>query len=108
MNDNPLIQALLGNRQAGGINFGNLASNFELDNQRRVKVDPITGEKIKGKDRRKLKNLIANPSQILPGMAINMNIPTTPGGMGNQAALASLVNLAASNLGSLSNNKKGQ
>ena len=50
-------------------------SGFKLDKKGRVKEDPLTGEKIKPKDRRKFKRIKRNPFGLSPGMSLNMALP---------------------------------
>lgn len=73
--------------------FTNPKSGFELDKQNRVKVDPLTGMKIKGKDRRNVKNILRNPFQILPGMSLNMQVPDTLGSANLGSILANVKRL---------------
>lgn len=65
--------------------FKKPSSGFELDKDRRVKVNPLTGEKIAKKDRRAFKRIRRNPSFLTAGNAISADIPSIPnllGGMG--------------------------
>lgn len=55
--------------------FTKKREGLELDKDKKIKVDPITGEKIKKKDRISFKRFKRNPFGITPGSSLNMNIP---------------------------------
>ena len=82
---NFLQQILSGGTSLGTPNFTKRRSGFKLDSKNRIKVDPITGEKIKPKDRISFKKFRRNPMLITPGMSLNMNVPNLFGGTGNLA-----------------------
>jgi len=68
--------------------FTKKKSGLKLDKDKKIKVDPITGEKIKKKDRISFKRFKRNPFGITPGNSLNFNIPNIltganiPGGSG--------------------------
>lgn len=51
--------------------FSSMRSNFELDKDDKIKVDPITGQKIKKKDRRSWTRFLENPYGITAANALN-------------------------------------
>ena len=58
--------------------FRSIKSQFTLDKKGRIKLDPLTGEKIAKKDRRKFKNFKNNPLGRTSGSAINPFVPEIP------------------------------
>tara|TARA_R110000823_G_scaffold217636_3_gene346966 strand:+ start:2083 stop:2424 length:342 start_codon:yes stop_codon:yes gene_type:complete len=74
---NPFIQSILN----GGATIGQTPqftkknAGLKLDDKKRLKVDPMTGEPIKPKDRVKWKKIRRNPYGITPGNSLNMNVP---------------------------------
>ena len=55
--------------------FTKKKAGLDLDKDGEIKVDPITGEKIKKEDRIPFKKFKRNPLQIGPATSLNMNIP---------------------------------
>lgn len=86
---NFLQQILSGGASLGTPNFTKRRSGFKLDKKNRIKVDPITGESIKPKDRISFKKFRRNPLMITPGMSLNMNVPNIFGG---SSSLAQAIN----------------
>ncbi len=70
----PLYRSLMGN----GFRFSNPRSQFQLDKQNRIKMDPETGRRIQGKDRVGLKKFLQNPYGINAGNAVSLNMPEAP------------------------------
>ena len=74
---NPYIMNIL----SGGAGIGQTPqltkkkTGLKLDNKKRIKVNPDTGEKIKPKDRIKFKQFNRNPFGITPGNSLNFNVP---------------------------------
>lgn len=58
--------------------FSSLKSQFTLDKKGKIKINPLTGEKIAKGDRRKFKKFKANPLGRTAGSAINPFVPQAP------------------------------
>lgn len=89
------LQSLLSGSAPTMPSANNYSSNFTLDRQNRIAFDPITGEPIKAKNRRNLKQYLQNPNMITPANALNSNVPQWAGALGsagNSSALANIIN----------------
>jgi len=84
-----LLSLLQGTGAPQSLQFTNPKSSFDLDEKNRIRTNPLTGELIKAKDRRKFGKFLQNPNLTLPGSALNMNMPQRPtsGGLGGLGAL---------------------
>jgi hypothetical protein len=87
------LQSLMSGSAPTMPSANNYSSNFTLDRQKRIAFDPITGEPIKPKDRRNLKQYLQNPTMITPANALNANVPQWAGAMGNAANSSALANI---------------
>lgn len=89
MNNN-FIQALMQGGAAPQPAFSDISAGLKLDDKGRIKIDPVTGEKIKGKNRRSLKSFLQNPRDIRAGSNLNYNVPqfqsASQGGLGSNLA----------------------
>lgn len=91
---NPFLDSILSGGATLGENplFTKKKTGLKLDKDKKIKVDPITGEKIKKKDRISFKRFKRNPFGITPGNSLNMNVPNIltganiPGMQGNNIA----------------------
>ena len=74
------MSSFLDSLRSGGASLGTPSftkkkSDFEISKSGKIKVDPITGEKIKPKDRKSWKSFKRNPLGITPTNSLDMNIP---------------------------------
>lgn len=85
-----LMEMIMGGGGAMQAQFTKAKSQFELDKKNRIKRDPVTGKLIEPKDRRKLGKFLQNPFLVMPGSALNMNVPMAPTMGSGMGALADL------------------
>jgi hypothetical protein len=77
----PAMNPFIANILSGGEGLGQTPqfvkkkSGLKLDEDGKIKIDPVTGEKIKAKDRISFKRFKRNPFGLTPGNSLNMNVP---------------------------------
>jgi len=67
-----LSQPQITKRKGGGVGVLG-GQTFDLDKKNRIKTDPVTGEKIPKKRRRKFSDLAKNPFGVTIGTAVDPN-----------------------------------